>query len=140
MARLTFWKTALLVIIFDRITKQIVNQFIPQNTGYHTPIISIVNVQNTGTAFGLFKNMAVFFLIFSIAVMSYLILFHKNFKEKFRPALGLILGGAFGNTLDRILYGGVIDFIDIHFWPVFNIADMAITTSIFLIIYLDYYD
>lgn len=140
MARkyLTFWSVAIAVFILDRITKLLVTKYIPLNTSIDFPIVSISHVLNTGTAFGLFRNASWFFIIFAAAVSVFLILKHKTFAEKMQPLLGLILGGALGNLLDRLLYGAVIDFIDFHFWPAFNIADSAVTIAIVLLLYREY--
>ncbi len=140
MARkyLTFWSVAIAVFILDRITKLLVTKYIPLNTSIDFPIVSISHVLNTGTAFGLFRNASWFFIIFAAAVSVFLILKHKTFAEKMQPLLGLILGGALGNLLDRLLYGAVIDFIDFHFWPAFNIADSAVTIAIILLLYREY--
>lgn len=135
---LTFWNIAIAVFILDRITKFLVAKYIPLNTSIDFPIVSLSHVLNTGTAFGLFKNVPWFFVIFATAVSVYLMLKHKTFSAQLQPLLGLILGGALGNLVDRLLYGGVIDFIDFHFWPAFNLADSAVTIAVILLLYREY--
>jgi len=136
---LAFWNVAIAVFLLDRITKFFVLKFIPLNSSVDFPLVSISHVLNTGTAFGLLKNASWFFIIFAAAVSVFLILKHKTFSKKFQPILGLILGGALGNLLDRILYGAVIDFIDFHFWPAFNVADASISIAVVLILYIEYW-
>ena len=93
---------------------------------------------NTGTAFGLLKNASWFFIVFAAAVSVFLILRYKTFDNSMQPLLGLILGGALGNLLDRLLYGAVIDFIDFHFWPAFNVADSAVSIAVILLLIREY--
>jgi signal peptidase II len=140
MARkyLNFWSVAIAVFILDRITKSLVAKYIPLNTSIDFSIISLSHVLNTGTAFGFFKNASWFFIVFASAVSVYLILKHKTFSGSLQPILGLILGGALGNLIDRLLYGGVVDFIDFHFWPAFNVADSAVTVAVILLLYREY--
>ncbi|MEM3154994.1 MAG: signal peptidase II [Candidatus Woesearchaeota archaeon] len=140
MARkyLSFWNIAVFVFILDRITKLLVTKYVPLNSSIDFPFFSISHVLNTGTVFGLFKNASWFFIIFAASVSVFLILKHKTFSKTLQPILGLILGGALGNLLDRLVYGAVVDFIDFHFWPAFNIADSAVTVAIILLLYREY--
>ncbi len=135
---LVFWSVALVVLLLDRISKFLVLKFIPFNSSIDFPVISLTHVLNTGTAFGLFKSASWFFIIFSAAVSVFVILRYKTFSKELQPVLGLILGGAAGNLLDRLLYGAVIDFVDFHFWPAFNIADSAITIAVILLLLREY--
>ena len=97
-------------------------------------------VHNTGIAFGLFKNQGVVFIIIpiiAIVLLVFNIYYYRNNKVLSRTyiiAFSLILGGAIGNLIDRIYYGYVIDFIDFRIWPVFNIADSAITIGAIIIL------
>ncbi len=135
---LVFWSTALFVFALDRITKLLVRANIPLNSSIDFNIFSFTNVMNTGTAFGLLKNASWFFVIFAAAVSVFLILKYKTFEDKLQPILGLILGGAAGNLVDRLLYGAVVDFIDFHFWPAFNVADSAISIAVVLLLLREY--
>lgn len=88
-------------------------------------------VLNTGIAFGLFQGMPAFFIVFSALACIFLfwLIFLKD-TELTGPelfAFSAILSGAAGNLIDRVRIGAVIDFIDLGFWPVFNVADSAIT-------------
>ena len=98
-------------------------------------IFHLTLVHNTGTAFGLFQDHNLFFVILSAAVIIVLgiILFRGERKGQsvfsWVP-LALVLGGAIGNLIDRIRFGYVIDFVDLRVWPVFNLADSCITVGI----------
>jgi signal peptidase II len=103
------------------------------------PFLNIVYVKNTGSAFGMLKSMGnIFFILFTILALSILImLFIRDKKNKL--IYSLLIAGAMGNLSDRILYGYVIDFIDLYYrsfhWPAFNVADSSLTTGIILLIY-----
>ncbi|MBM3248405.1 MAG: signal peptidase II [Candidatus Omnitrophica bacterium] len=131
-----------LVIIADQISKNML--FSNLSLGQSVPVIPrifhITMVYNTGIAFGLFKNQTVLFSaisFFVIVLIIFSILEQKrrkdiNHLEVF--ALYLILSGAIGNLIDRFRFGYVIDFLDFRVWPVFNIADSAITIGMILIL------
>ena len=92
-------------------------------------------MQNTGSAFGLFQGNNLPLLIVSlvgVAVLAYSYRTQENPSRPMRCSIALMLGGAVGNLLDRILLGHVTDFIDIGPWPVFNLADSAIVVGLIL--------
>ncbi len=134
--------TVLLLIIFDRLTKLFFLHAIAP--GQSIPVIKNVFhftlVFNTGIAFGLFKDKGWLFIavsaIVSIFIVIYIYLGRNDPKIRLIDilALSLILGGALGNLIDRLLFGHVIDFIDFRIWPVFNIADSAITVGAFILL------
>jgi signal peptidase II len=105
--------------------------------------LNLVYVKNYGSAFGLLANQT--FLLITITIASLLII--SLLLRYLSPAttlsivsIGLILGGAIGNLIDRLRFGWVTDFIDIHLqnlfhWPAFNLADASITIGICLFIY-----
>jgi signal peptidase II len=103
-------------------------------------VLHFTLVHNTGIAFGLFKDCgAVFFIIPLIltGLLVYNIYYYRHSEHLNRTyvvAFSLILGGAIGNLIDRIALGYVIDFIDLRVWPVFNIADSAITVGAAIIL------
>lgn len=97
-------------------------------------IFHITLVHNTGIAFGLFKNQGIVFIIIpliAIVLLIFNIYYYRHHQEDlsrtYIVAFSLILGGAIGNLIDRIYFGYVIDFLDFRIWPVFNLADSAIT-------------
>jgi signal peptidase II len=99
-------------------------------------------VHNTGIAFGFFKDQGVTFIVIPIVaifLLAFNIYYYRQNNEAlsrtYIVAFSLILGGAFGNLIDRMVYGYVIDFIDFRVWPVFNIADSAITIGAILVGY-----
>ncbi|HEY0830926.1 MAG TPA: signal peptidase II [Candidatus Dormibacteraeota bacterium] len=122
----------------DRITKSIVAAQVDYGT--EVPVIDhlvgIANVRNSGAAFGFAPAGASFFLIASIAVAIGLVVYVvRNPSTPWNDAaLGLVMGGTIGNGFDRIFYGTVTDFINFHFFPVFNVADSAITIGVLLLI------
>ncbi|MBU1932930.1 MAG: signal peptidase II [Candidatus Omnitrophica bacterium] len=134
----------LLILSIDQGLKYLVRQNL--SVGESIPIISnalhITFVSNTGAAFGLFKNATHVFAVISIvAVVFIATLLIKTIQraEFFRKpmlnfSLILILSGAIGNLLDRLLFSYVIDFIDVRVWPVFNVADSSITIGTVLLI------
>lgn len=125
-----------LVVAFDRITKAYFSDLL--SYGESLPIIRNVFhmtlVHNTGIAFGFFKDQGAVFIIvpiIAIILLVFNIYYYRQNDEALSPgyiiAFSLILGGAIGNLFDRIVYGYVIDFIDFRIWPVFNLADSAIS-------------
>jgi signal peptidase II len=134
-----FFAVALVVIVLDRVTKSIVNATVPYGTEVAVVghLVGITNVRNSGAAFGFAPVGPWFFLVASLIVSIGLILYVVRQPGDLRAdgVLGLVLGGALGNAFDRILNGGgVTDFINFHFWPVFNVADSAISIGVVLLI------
>ncbi len=99
--------------------------------------LSLVYAQNTGVAFGLFQNMPLLFTATSILITTaavYAYVYHlPNNRPWIQGTMGLIVGGALGNILDRLRLGYVVDFISVGWWPVFNLADSAITVGVTLL-------
>ena len=133
---------ASIVAVIDQITKSLIraNFEVNQTTPVINNFLHITYITNTGTAFGLFKGINFVFILFSILVIFGIFYSSRKIKESQSLmifSLGLLLGGTVGNLIDRIVYGFVIDFIDFKIWPVFNIADSAVTVSVaFLIVIL----
>ena len=92
-------------------------------------------VKNTGIAFGLLEGNNSLWIAVTLVVIGIIAYYYKNEKE-IRFGLMLILSGAIGNLIDRILYGGVVDFIKLGFWPTFNLADAYNTIGVILIIWI----
>jgi signal peptidase II len=139
-----FFLTALCVYVIDRVTKIWVlkTQVLPLEI---FPFFRIVKVWNSGIVFGLGGGLflktkgLVFLLTIALLFLVVLISFKtRSASEKF--ILGMIFGGGLGNLTDRLLYGRVLDFFDLHLkglhWPAFNVADVAITISIFTFLVL----
>ncbi len=126
------FSAATLVLILDRLTKYVITHILAngQSIKIIPNFFHITLVLNKGAAFGLFKEMTAIFVLLSLSVIIFIILYiwRNEFGRIYLPvALGLILGGAIGNLIDRIKFGYVIDFIDFRIWPVFNMADSCIT-------------
>lgn len=101
-------------------------------------IFHITYVQNTGAAFSILKGRTFFFTTVSSIVILVIIFFVIKYPIKERAfgiVMGMILGGALGNLIDRVRYGYVVDFIDFRIWPVFNVADCAIVVGVLILVY-----
>lgn len=135
-----FFASALVVLVFDQVSKYYVKVHVgPFDVIPITSFFNIVYAENTGSAFGMFKSFgSLFFIVVSSsAVIALSVMIVKDAENSM--AYALLLGGASGNLLDRLLYGYVVDFIDIYartrHWPAFNVADSALTLGIILLIY-----
>jgi len=138
---------ALLVIVVDQITKSlIVGSFTLHESVAVTPFFNIVRAHNTGAAFSFLAGAAGwqrwFFIGLGIAASVFIVWLLRKHPDQtlFCFAVSLILGGALGNVVDRLLHGHVVDFLDFHFqflsplfpgghFPSFNVADSAITVG-----------
>jgi signal peptidase II len=132
---------ALSIVVLDQLTKFLIknNLQLSDSIPLIKNVFHLTYVTNTGSAFGLFKGMNLVFILFSIAVILAIFYYLRQIKKKEKLviySIGLLLGGTIGNLIDRIAYGAVIDFLDFRVWPVFNIADSAVTISIVLLIIL----
>lgn len=153
-----FATAAVLVFLLDQWTKWVAARHIPYGT-YHfgdavgDPLVVIpdffylVHILNRGAAWGMLEGATFFLGIIGVVALGAIVLFRRQL-ELHLPwvglALGLAAGGIAGNIIDRLLRGGVVDFIDIHLpalsllgfsgyrWPAFNIADSGITTGVIL--------
>ena len=100
--------------------------------------IKLVNVRNSGIAFGIFSGGGVVLVVFALAALTALLIFFVRHQD--RPLVwlptGLLIGGAAGNLIDRVREGSVTDFIDLPAWPAFNVADMAITFGVLTLLYV----
>ena len=128
---------ALAVIGFDQLTKYLVRdrmdlgQSIPEEGFFR-----LTHTTNTGGAFGLFNNQAFLLAVVAIIGIAILVLYLRYMppgSKLLKAGLGLDLGGAVGNLIDRIHFGEVTDFIDVGCWPVFNLADSSIVVGTILI-------
>ena len=119
-------------------TKSLVAAQIPYGTEVSVVghLVGITNVRNSGAAFGLAPAAAALFLVASVVVSIGLIIYVVRGRTDMwtEAVLGLILGGTLGNGYDRVMFGTVTDFINVHFWPVFNVADSAISTGVVLLV------
>ncbi len=106
------------------------------------PLFSLTYVTNTGIAFGLFQGMGDILLIVVFIAIGAIFLFYRHLPAgpiSLHVALGLQMGGALGNLVDRLTRGAVVDFIDLNFWPlhhwpIFNLADTSIVAGVVLLL------
>lgn len=126
-----------IVFTTDQLTKHLVRsnlelgKSIPSDGAFQ-----IINTFNTGSAFGLFQDYTFPLILASIAAISILIILYRKSSlpgPLFRLSLGLQLGGAFGNLIDRLRLEHVTDFIKVGFWPVFNVADASIVVGMVIL-------
>jgi signal peptidase II len=142
-ARARAWRRAavvmVLVVVADRLTKAWVDSAIGRGDSENIFFgIDLVNVRNRGIAFGFLADGRALVLVFTgVALVGLLAYFAAHAG---RPGLwvptGLLLGGAFGNLIDRVRDDAVIDFIDLPFWPAFNLADTCITIGVLSLLYV----
>ncbi len=130
----------LILLSVDQFSKYIIRQ--KMSLAESIPIIKsvfhITYVENRGIAFGLFPQGSSLFIVISLVIILGIIFFErkkviKSLKERF--CLGLILGGALGNLIDRLRFGFVIDFLDFRIWPVFNLADSGVCIGGILMVF-----
>ena len=125
--------TAAVVFAVDHLTKWLVSRNIPLGQQVpETGPITIHHVENRGAAFGLFPQAQFIFLAVALVVAVYILVAGRRYGPGVFPQalLGMVLGGALANAVDRFAQGYVVDFIDLQRWPVFNVADMAIVVGI----------
>lgn len=150
-SRLTTWPwllLALLVVVLDQLSKRMALAWlVPFEPMTLLPGFNLTLMFNTGAAFSFLAEAAGwqrwFFIALALGVGAALVLWMRRLPvgSTWMPlSLSLILGGALGNVIDRILYGHVIDFIDVYYrnwhWPAFNLADSAIVIGAMLIMLL----
>ena len=132
---------ALMVVIADQVTKHWAVENL--RAGDIVPLIGdllrLRYATNTGAAFGLFQDQGFVLAIIALVVVGVIMLYYRRLPDQMflvRISLGLQLGGAIGNLIDRLRFGGsVVDFIEFVLWPVFNLADAAIVAGVALLAY-----
>ena len=135
-----FLLSAALIITADLLTKTWVRSYTGEQPIFEAGIFRILEVQNTGSSFGLFQGqntiLTVVAFIGIFLVLSCVVLISLRYRAIdtwfSKLALGLILGGTVGNLIDRLARGYVTDFVDIGVWPTFNIADSSMVIGIIL--------
>jgi signal peptidase II len=121
------------VIVVDRLTKHAVVSGIAVGDEHKfLPGVQLVHVRNSGVAFGFFAGGGALVLSLTLAALLALVVYFA--MRPGRPWLwlpvGLLIGGALGNLIDRLVSGSVTDFIKLPFWPAFNVSDIAITVGV----------
>lgn len=139
-----FFGVASISIALDQWTKwwvraniEFAGEWLPEWLSWLSPYARIVHWYNSGAAFGMFQNGNLVFTILAFIVIGALIFYFPNTQHEdwtLKLAMGLQLGGAAGNLIDRLLMGKVTDFISILRFPVFNIADASITVGVLVLL------
>lgn len=126
-------------LAFDQLSKFIIikTMMVGQSIPLINDVLHITYVQNQGAAFGLFQKKWYLFITVAAISISVIIYYSKYLAPNnlwVQLALALLLAGALGNLIDRLKFKFVIDFIDLRFWPVFNIADIVIDVGVGMLI------
>lgn len=136
-----YYIIALAIIALDQFTKYLVktNMELGESIPLIPDVFHLTSHRNMGAAFGILQNQRIFFILITIAVVIGIVIAMKRIghtQPRTALALSLVLGGAIGNFIDRASTGQVVDFL--HFilinFPIFNVADMAITIGVGLML------
>ena len=126
------------VLVIDQASKYLVKTNLRLHESWPKEgLLRLTHGTNTGTAFGLFPDQTFVLILASFFAIGFLYYFYRTQalpSRLLRLAIGLQLGGAFGNLFDRIKDGAVVDFIDVGWWPVFNLADSSIVVGITVLV------
>ncbi|MBN1220747.1 MAG: signal peptidase II [Anaerolineae bacterium] len=136
---------AAVIFALDQATKYLVLRYIPEggSWSFHPTLARIfqfTHITNSGAAFGSFPGLGDVFKFVAVFVIIGIIIFYYHLPTEYigvRLSLGLIVGGAMGNLLDRFvrINEAVVDFVDIGFWPIFNVADISILVGVGILAY-----
>ncbi len=151
---LVVFVTAIVILAADQISKHLVRTSLVPGVPYDPipwlrPILSLTYITNTGVSFGLFPQLGSLGALVNVAVVAVLLFSYRRLPVDnwlIPLSLGLQVGGALGNLVDRLLWSGhVTDFIDLNFWPmhewpVFNIADSSAVVGVVILAYFLLFD
>lgn len=126
------------VLLIDQGSKAAVQMlmYLGESIPVLPPVFYLTYIMNPGAAFGILPNQKVLFITTGILLITGVLVGYRKLppeKKLLRFSLGLVLGGALGNLLDRLRFGKVVDFLDFRVWPVFNLADTAIFIGVCLL-------
>ncbi|SER63233.1 signal peptidase II [Salipaludibacillus aurantiacus] len=137
-----YYIIAIVIIILDQVTKQLVvqNMEIRESIPIIENVLHLTSHRNAGAAFGILQGQLWLFFIATVVVVG-VVAYYIQKATKGHPwfgvSLGLVLGGAIGNFIDRMLWGAVVDFIDVYIfnynYPIFNIADSALVAGVIML-------
>lgn len=131
------------VLAIDQISKQIVRSTLDRGDSWPSEdwAVRVHHITNTGAAFGILKDQSGFLIVMTIVGLAAILLYYRYppFHHRIVPiAIGMMLGGAIGNLVDRIRLGRVTDFIDFPLWPAFNVGDASIVIAV-IVLFLAYF-
>ena len=126
--------TSLLVVLVDQRTKAAILEILSfgESIPVLPPLLRFTLHRNTGIAFGLLSGANALVGVLSVLAALFLVFYHRGRWTQdwwVRMGLGLVIGGAVGNLLDRARFGYVVDFIELPYWPIFNLADACIVAG-----------
>lgn len=130
------------VLALDQATKELVRQWLaigdrwPGDDAWISRFFTLTHVSNTGISFGMLRGQSDVLVVLSLAIIAVLLHYRRRAPAGapwLNLALGLQVGGALGNLLDRVRIGHVTDFLDFQFWPVFNVADSSIFVGVLVL-------
>lgn len=121
----------IILVIIDQVSKYYIQStmMLGESIPVWEDIFHITYILNPGAAFGMMANQTAFFIVLALAIVGAVIYFYPTIRRESRVmklGIGLLLGGAIGNLIDRVQIGMVVDFFDFRIWPIFNIADIGI--------------
>ena len=138
LRRWLFWAAAAAVLALDQLTKALVRASLERGEAWPDDWpVRIRYITNTGAAFGILQDQTAFLMLMTVIGLAAIYLYYRYppFDHAVVPtAIGMMLGGAIGNLVDRVRLGRVTDFIDFPLWPAFNVADSSITIGVAVII------
>ena len=134
---------ALAVFVLDQISKFVISTHFELDSAWFPipflkSLFGITYIHNTGAAFGILPNQNLVFSIIALIVVVVIVVYvrrNPNIDLLLAISLGLLLGAASGNLVDRVRYGYVVDFLYVKYWAVSNVADVCITTGVILLAY-----
>lgn len=134
--------TATVVAGLDQVTKQLALVYLRDGPIHLIDSVLSLNLTfNPGGAFGVLQGVPAFFLVATVGIILFILVWVRKIEDaRSVVPLGMVLGGGFGNLFDRVFRdetgGQVVDFVDLHVWPVFNLADASISIGVVLILWL----
>jgi signal peptidase II len=133
-----FFSIIMAVLLIDQGSKAAVQILMHrgESIAVAPPVFYLTYIVNPGAAFGILPNQRMLFIITGMLLVIGILAGYRMLppgRKVLKTGMGLVLGGALGNMVDRLRYGGVVDFLDFRVWPVFNLADTAIFIGAFLL-------
>jgi signal peptidase II len=128
-----------LVLVLDQVTKALVRHNVEVGSEDSVlPAVTLVHVRNSGVAFGAFSGGGFIVIALVVAALSALLYYFVTHLDKRLVWLptGMLLGGSIGNVIDRVRDGAVTDFVKLPAWPAFNVADIAITFGVLVLLWV----